>query len=131
MTMIPFPKDLGQVSERALLPKGKYLVKVTKVSNQLSAAGNQMTILELTVQDGEYVGRKASHFLVYSTDDVNLGRVKNTLRSFLGITTGMSYDDNELLNRDAIATVGISPARDGYDESNSFRFTPVNTVSGG
>jgi hypothetical protein len=105
------------------IPRGQYHVKVTDIETRESKSeknkGKPYYALELTVQDGDYEGRKLW---------ANVMLFEGALYSIVQICKAMGQDveegeleipdEDELLSEDFIVRVIIKPADDQYDSKN-------------
>jgi len=133
------------------LPSGKYLVAVTGGEwREVSATGNAkpenvgkpMLNIEMTVQDGEYQGRKCWTNLLFA--ESTAWRIKQfalaTERiSEADIESGeFDFDLDAFMGAELVVQLKFKPADDakGYDEGNEVRKfmtadTPITATSGG
>lgn len=108
-------------------PEGDYYLECTAVqdkdkegNDKKSKNGNDMWVLELTVKEGEFAGRKVWHYLVWLPAGApGHGMTLRAIHAFGHDPEGDNdYTPDHFLNVTVKAFVKIDPAKDGYQASN-------------
>lgn len=94
--------------DNVLLPLSEYHVVIEDAVEDVSAAGNDMAVLTLTVMEGEYEGTKMWVRIVAPGQDVDIIWKWKQLWAALGRDTSQGIDINldELLGLDLFVRVG-------------------------
>jgi hypothetical protein len=113
-----------------LVPSGTYDVIVDDAEEKVSKSGNDMVVLVLKIQEGEYDGRIIYHNMTFPNDSMEsssaqkmLNFIFTTLRS-LGYTeeqlraSDFELDPADLINAEATVVVGKNKPQEGYEPQN-------------
>ena len=110
----------GESQSFELIKPGWYPVKITNADLRDSSTGGQYIKLELTIQGESNAGRKIwTNLNIVNQNEKTVAIAREQLGKLM--TAGGLKDVNdtdELMGIDVDAKVKISPARDGYEESN-------------
>lgn len=137
-----FQFDASQVAPQGILdpiPAGKYLVAITESNYQPTEDGNAMRWgIELTVQDGEFKGRKIFDGLNLQskTSQQNQDISQAQLSAICHAIQVIRFTDlRELHNKQFIAKISLEPSRTDQNTGKTYepqnRFKGAQPVSGG
>jgi len=106
------------------LPKGWYRVYVSASEKKETNAGDGAYIkLELTVDDGDYQGRRVWHNLnLWNKNQVAVDIAARQLSQLVRACGMVAVEDTEQLHSiPVMAKIAISPAKGDYDASNDVK----------
>lgn len=122
MAQLGYTADHSQPEEKVgIVPAGEYSVIVAESDYKENSKGSGM-ILKLTweVIDGPFKGRKIFENLSLEHSNPQAQIIAQKALNSICIALGMKgvEDSTQLHNKPMKIVVGVSPAKDGYDESN-------------
>jgi hypothetical protein len=110
------------------LPPGRYVAQIVNSEMRPTKDGmGQLLWVELDVLEGEYAGRKLFDRLnLINNNPTTVEIAQRTLSAICHAVGKMQVDDSEQLHLiPLIADVRVQPPKNGYDASNTFRYTPL------
>ena len=108
------PKDAVSI-----WPNGNYTATIDRVEEKVSKQGNPMHELTLTVWKGAEQ-RQVRDYIAYPDMTWKLKRLAQALGVEDAFQAG-KFDPEEYVGKNVALTLGIQPAKDGYDEKNTVR----------
>ena len=111
-----------------LLPPGKYVVQIVASEMRVTKDGQgQYLWLELDVLEGEHTGKKLFDRLnLVNNTPSTVEFAQRTLSAICRAAGRMQVQDSEELHLVPVfADVKIQPPKNGYGESNSIRYLPL------
>jgi hypothetical protein len=111
-----------------VLPPGRYLVQIVDSEMRVTKDGmGQYLWMELDVLEGEYAGRKLFDRLNLVNNNATAVEIaQRTLSAICHAVGRMQVQDSEELHLvPMIADVKVQPPQNGYGESNTLRYLPL------
>ena len=111
-----------------LLPPGKYVVQIVASEMRVTKDGQgQYLWLELDVLEGEHTGKKLFDRLnLVNNTASTVEFAQRTLSAICRATGRMQVQDSEELHLvPMLADVKVQPPKNGYGETNSVRYLPL------
>jgi len=111
-----------------LLPPGKYVMQIVASEMRVTKDGmGQYLWLELDVLEGELMGRKVFDRLnLVNNNPQTVEFAQRTLSAICHATGRMQVQDSEELHLiPMLVSVTVQPPKNGYSESNSIRYLPL------
>jgi len=112
-----------------LLPPGKYVVQIVASEMRVTKDGmGQYLWLELDVLEGDLMGRKVFDRLnLVNNNPSTVEFAQRTLSAICHATGRMQVQDSENLHLiPMLVDVRVQPPKNGYSESNSIRYLPLD-----
>ena len=115
-----------------VLPPGKYVVQIVASEMRVTKDGmGQYLWLELDVLEGDSLGRKLFDRLnLVNNNPSTVEMAQRTLSAICHATERMQVQDSEELHLiPMLADVRVQPPKNGYGESNTIRYQPLDHVA--
>jgi hypothetical protein len=105
------------------IPDGDYYSRITEVKDKVTANGDPMASITLTITEGKFEGRKMWDNIIFPHSESPaikiLGRSKHFLHAIGEPYEGaIEYDTDNWKFKDVIINVGFEPAKGEYKEKN-------------
>lgn len=126
------PSDFKEFNDMEFkpLPPGDYPVVIDKSEVKTTSSGTGSYInLTLKVVGSNHTGRLIFDRITTRNQSVQAQQIGDKRMQQLRIACGIPVltDDQQLLQKQLIVTVGIEPAKDGYDAKNNVKkYIPLN-----
>ncbi|CAK0756631.1 DUF669 domain-containing protein [Azospirillaceae bacterium] len=111
-----------------ILPPGKYVVQIVMSEMRVTKDGNgQYLWLELDILEGEHSGKKLFDRLNLVNSNISTVEfAQRTLSAICRATGRMQVQDSDELHLvPMLADVKVQPPKNGYGETNSLRYLPL------
>ena len=115
-----------------VLPPGKYVVQIVASEMRVTKDGmGQYLWLELDVLEGDAMGRKLFDRLnLVNNNPSTVEMAQRTLSAICHATGRMQVQDSEELHLiPMLADVRVQPPKNGYGESNTIRYQPLEQAA--
>ena len=115
-----------------VLPPGKYVVQIVASEMRVTKDGmGQYLWLELDVLEGDSLGRKLFDRLnLVNNNPSTVEMAQRTLSAICHATGRMQVQDSEELHLiPMLADVRVQPPKNGYGESNTIRYQPLDQAA--
>jgi len=115
-----------------VLPPGNYLAQIVNSEMRVTKNGlGEYLWLEMDVLEGPYQGRKLFDRLNLINENTQTVEIARSALSAICHATGrMKVQDSEQLHLvPFIAVVRLRPAKNGYGESNTVRYLPIDRTA--